>query len=148
MTTTPEVEETAVGEGGGTPESTDGFDGTTITLGAVTPTSGRVAVIGGPLTKGNEAYFEQLNAEGGVAGQYPVEVLVRDSKYEAPTAAQEYEATKGEVVMYVQLLGTPIVSALLPDLTADGLVASPASLDSFWVREQNLLPLGALTRSR
>jgi ABC-type branched-subunit amino acid transport system substrate-binding protein len=44
--------------------------------------------------------------------------------------------------MYTQLLGTPIVNALLPQLDADGIVASPASLDSFWVREQSLLPIG------
>jgi ABC-type branched-subunit amino acid transport system substrate-binding protein len=119
-----------------------GFDGQTITVGALTPSSGRVSVIGDPVTVGNQIYFDQLNAQGGVAGKYPVEVLVRDTKYESATAAQEYQATKNDVAMYVQILGTPVVSALLPDLTADGVVASPASLDSFWVREQNLLPWG------
>jgi len=56
---------------------------------------------------------------------------------------QKYNQIKGDVVMFNQLLGTPIVNALLEQLTADNIVAQPASLDSFWVREQNLLPLGA-----
>lgn len=129
-------------EPAGDPTPTAGFDGTTIKVGALTPTSGRVSVIGGPLTAGNKAYFDQLNAAGGVAGRYPVELVVRDSRYEVPAAAQEYAATKDDVVMYAQVLGTAVVSALLPDLDADGIVAAPASLDSFWVREQHLLPIG------
>jgi ABC-type branched-subunit amino acid transport system substrate-binding protein len=103
-----------------------------------------VAVIGEPLTNGNRAYWDYVNEElGGVAGEYPVELVVEDSAYEAPTAVQKYNEIKGDVVMFNQLLGTPIVNALLEQLAGDGIVAQPASLDSFWVREQNLLPIGA-----
>ncbi|HYZ98966.1 MAG TPA: ABC transporter substrate-binding protein [Acidimicrobiales bacterium] len=139
----------AAEEGEGTeeaaaPEPVPGFDGETIRLGVVTPTSGIVAVIGEPLTNGNRAYWEYVNEElGGVAGQYPVELVIRDSAYEAPTAVQEYNAIKDDVVMFNQLLGTPIVNALLEQLQADNVVAQPATLDSFWVREQNLVPIGA-----
>jgi ABC-type branched-subunit amino acid transport system substrate-binding protein len=45
--------------------------------------------------------------------------------------------------MFAQILGTPIVNALLPQLKQDNIVAQPATLDAFWVREQNLLPIGA-----
>ena len=45
--------------------------------------------------------------------------------------------------MYVQILGTPVVDALLGDLADQNVIASPASLDSDWVREANLLPVGA-----
>ena len=45
-------------------------------------------------------------------------------------------------MMIAQILGTQIVTTLLPQLADDDLVASPASLDSFWVREQQLLPIG------
>jgi ABC-type branched-subunit amino acid transport system substrate-binding protein len=142
--TTAAGEGGAGGEGGGEPEPVAGFDGTTIRLGALTPTSGRVAVIGNPLTAGNQAYFDYVNEElGGIAGQYPIELVVRDTAYAEPTAVQEYNATKDDVVMYAQILGTPIVNALVGQLTTDGVVAAPASLDSFWVREQSLLPVGA-----
>jgi ABC-type branched-subunit amino acid transport system substrate-binding protein len=132
------------GGGGGDPGEVPGFDGETIRLGVLTPTSGRVAVIGEPLTNGNRAYWDYVNEElGGVGGKYPVELVVEDSAYDAPTAVQKYNEIKGDVVMFNQLLGTPIVNALLEQLDADGIVAQPATLDSFWVREQQLLPLGA-----
>ena len=131
-------------ENGGEPATGPGFDGETIRLGVITPTSGRVAVIGEPLTNGNRAYWEYVNEElGGVAGKYQVELDIKDSAYDPPTAVQKYNEIKGDVVMFNQLLGTPIVNALLEQLTADNIVAQPASLDSFWVREQNLLPIGA-----
>ncbi len=129
---------------GGAPETVPGFDGETIRLGVVTPTSGPVAIIGEPLTNGNRAYWDYVNEElGGVAGEYQVELVVEDSAYDAPTAVQKYNEIKGDVVMFNQLLGTPIVNALVEQLVADNIVAQPASLDSFWVREQNLLPIGA-----
>jgi ABC-type branched-subunit amino acid transport system substrate-binding protein len=129
---------------GGAPETVPGFDGETIRLGVVTPTSGPVAIIGEPLTNGNRAYWDYVNEElGGVGGEFQVELVIEDSAYDAPTAVQKYNEIKGDVVMFNQLLGTPIVNALLEQLIADNIVAQPASLDSFWVREANLLPIGA-----
>src|SRR5918995_7443706 len=138
------ADEGSEGSEGGEPTEVPGFDGETIRLGVVTPTSGRVAVIGEPLTNGNRAYWDYVNEEeGGVAGRYQVELVIEDSAYDAPTAVQKYNQIKGDVVMFNQLLGTPIVNALLEQLVADNIVAQPASLDSFWVREGNLLPIGA-----
>src|SRR5918993_4643790 len=138
------ADEGSEGTEGGEPTEVPGFDGETIRLGVVTPTSGRVAVIGEPLTNGNRAYWEYVNEEeGGVAGRYQVELVIEDSAYDPPTAVQKYNQLKGDVVMFNQLLGTPIVNAVLEQLNSDNIVAQPASLDSFWVREQNLLPIGA-----
>ena len=136
----------ATDDGGGPagdPEAVPGFDGTTIRLGVITPTSGTVALIGNPLTAGNQAYFDYVNEElGGIAGKYKVELVIRDSGYDPTKAAQEYAAIKSDIVMLAQLLGTPIVNAVLEQLMDDGIVAQPASLDSFWVNEPNLLPIG------
>jgi ABC-type branched-subunit amino acid transport system substrate-binding protein len=79
---------------------------------------------------------------GGVAGQYPVEMVVVDSRYDATTAVQQYNAIKDQVTVFAQLLGTPIVNAALPQLERDNIIAQPASLDALWVREQNLMPIG------
>ena len=131
-------------EEGGEPSTGPGFDGETIRLGVITPTSGRVAVIGEPLTNGDRAYWDYVNEElGGVGGKYKVELVIEDSAYDPPTAVQKYNQIKDDVVMFNQLLGTPVVNALLEQLDADNIVAQPATLDSFWVREQNLLPIGA-----
>ncbi|MCU1375243.1 MAG: branched-chain amino acid transporter substrate-binding protein [Actinomycetia bacterium] len=128
---------------GKAPASAPGFDGTTITLGVITPQTGIAAVIGKPLTNGNQVYFDHLNAAGGIAGKYKVQLKIVDSQYSPPTGVQQYNATKGSVAAYVQILGTGVVNAILPQLKTDNIVAGPASLDSFWVPEQQLMALGA-----
>lgn len=130
-------------DAGEEPAAAPGFDGETIRLGVITPTTGGVAVIGNPLTAGNQTRVDAINAAGGIGGRYQIELVVEDSAYDAPTAVQKYTSLKDDVVMFAQLLGTPIVNALLGELQSDNIVAQPASLDSFWVREPNLLPVGA-----
>lgn len=120
-----------------------GFDGTTIKLGVLTPQTGLAEAIGTPLTAGNQAYFDRVNAAGGIAGKYKVELTVRDTEYQAPVAVTQYGDIKSNVAMFVQVLGTAIQDAILPQLKTDGIFAGPATLDAFWVREPNLMPIGA-----
>ena len=119
-----------------------GFDGTTINVGVISDLSGPVAIIGKPLTAGGQVYYDYINSQGGVAGQYLIETVEVDHQYNPATAVQVYNQVKDDVVIIGQLLGTPITNAVLESLKEDGLVAAPASLDAFWVREQNLLPIG------
>lgn len=139
-------EETAAGggdgAGGGEPKRTQGFDGTTIKLGVLTPLTGGVAVIGEPLTAGNEVYFEAVNKKGGIAGKYKVEIEQADTQYEPDKTVQQYNRLKSQVVAFTQVLGTAPTLALLPQLNRDKVLAAPASLDAFWVREPQLLPVG------
>jgi ABC-type branched-subunit amino acid transport system substrate-binding protein len=127
---------------GGEPAAVPGFDGTTIRLGVLTPLSGPVAVIGNPLTAGNKVWFDHINSEGGIAGQYQVELVQEDTQYAPDVTVQQYQKIKDEVVAFTQVLGTAPTLAVLPLLEADGVIAAPASLDAFWVREPNLLPVG------
>jgi ABC-type branched-subunit amino acid transport system substrate-binding protein len=121
-----------------------GFDGTTIKLGVITPLSGPVAPIFGlPITAGNQVYFDKVNAAGGVAGKYKVELVKEDNVYDPAQTKTKYAKIKDQVVMFGQILGTPPTKAVLADLKTDGIVASPASLDAAWVREPNLLPIGS-----
>lgn len=131
-------------EGGtaGQPGPVTGFDGTTIKLGVLSPLSGPVAVIGQPLTAGNKVWFDQINAQGGIAGKYKVELVQEDTQYKPDVAVQQYNKIKSQVVAFTQLLGTPSTLAVLPQLRADKILAAPASLDALWVREPNLLPVG------
>lgn len=127
----------------GDPQPGPGFDGETIRIGVLTPTSGSVAIIGEPLTAGNQAYVDYVNEElGGIGGRYQLELVIEDSAYNPTQAGQRYTAIRDDVAMFVQILGTPVVNALLPDLMDDGIIAGPASLDSAWVREPNLMPVG------
>lgn len=119
-----------------------GFDGTTINVGVLSALSGPTAVIGTQLTAGQQVYFDYLNAEeGGVAGQYPVEIVLEDHLYDTASTVQKYGKIKDDVVMFSQIMGTPSIFATLPLLADDNMVASPASQDADWVRMQNLLPV-------
>ncbi len=133
----------AAGGSAGAPATTAGFDGKTIKLGVLTPLTGTVAVIGQPLTAGNEAYFGAVNAKGGIAGKYKVELVQEDTQYKTDVSVQKYNKIKGDVVAFTQVLGTAPTLAVLPQLESDKMLAAPASLDALWVREPNLLPVGA-----
>lgn len=125
----------------GAPATTTGFDGKTITVGAISPQTGLAQIIGKPLTDGNRVYFDALNASGGVAGKYKVNLEVRDSQYNSNVAQQNYADLRDKVVMLAQVLGTDITNALLTPMRQDKMVASPATLDAEWVRDANLLPI-------
>src|SRR5680860_1400667 len=128
---------------GGAPGSAVGFDGTTITVGAISPQTGIASIIGIPLTAGNQVYFDALNAKGGIAGKYKVKLEVRDSAYNSNTAQQNYSDLRDNVVMLAQVLGTDITNALLTPMRQDDMVGAPATLDAEWVRDANLLPVAA-----
>ena len=136
------VDDVPVDEPAGLAEA-PGFDGTTIRIGVISDLSGPVAVIGEPLTAGGQVYYDYINSQGGIAGKYPIETVERSSEYNPTVGVQVYNEMKDDVVMIGQLLGTPITNAVLESLKADNIVAAPASLDALWVREQNLLPIGA-----
>ena len=119
-----------------------GFDGTTIKVGVLSALSGPTAIIGTQLAAGQQVYFDYLNAEeGGVAGQYPVEIVLEDHLYDTASTVQKYEKIKDDVVMFSQIMGTPSIFAALSLLAEDNMVASPASQDADWVRQQNLMPV-------
>lgn len=126
---------------GKTPPDVPGFDGNTIKLGVITPESGLAATVGRPLTNGNRVYWQSKNAKGGVGGKYPVELSVEDSRYQVEAALQGYDKIKGDVVAFQQILGTQIVKAVLTRLKAEKGFGGPATLDSLWVKEANLMPI-------
>lgn len=147
---TDESADTTAAEAGGDettapaadPEPAPGFDGATIRVGVLTALSGPAALIGTQLANGQQVYFDWLNAEeGGVAGKYPVEIELQDHQYDTATTVQKYSQIKDDIAMISQIMGTAEVLATLPLLAEDQMVASPASQDAFWVREQNLMPV-------
>ncbi|CAA9226532.1 MAG: hypothetical protein AVDCRST_MAG76-978 [uncultured Acidimicrobiales bacterium] len=130
---------------GTTLKAVPGFDpaAATIKVGIISALTGPGAPIGKPLTAGNEVFFNKVNAKGGVAGRYKIVFEERDSANDPQKAVPAYNELKGGVALFAQLFGTPSTKAVLTSLKADGIVAAPASLDADWVREPNLLPIGA-----
>jgi ABC-type branched-subunit amino acid transport system substrate-binding protein len=123
-------------------EPTPGFDGDRIRIGLILPLTGALQSAGEPVEMGYRAYIERLNAAGGVAGTYPIELVTGDSQYDPPIGIQQYNNLRDDVVMFGGVLGTPVVSAVLEQLDRDGVVAAALSFDSAWIHEPNLLPVG------
>jgi ABC-type branched-subunit amino acid transport system substrate-binding protein len=126
------------------PASAPGFDpgAKTIHVGIVSALTGPVAVIGKPLTAGNELWFKHVNQDlGGIGGKYKIVFDEEDSGYVPQNAVQAYNKLKDNEVLFAQMLGTPETKAVLPLLQQDNLVAAPATLDADWVHNPNLLPV-------
>jgi ABC-type branched-subunit amino acid transport system substrate-binding protein len=129
------------GGGGGAPAAVPGFDGSTIKLGVLTPKTGPAAIIGNPLTAGNEVYFKMLNDKGGIDGKYKVELVERDNKYTPEDTITQYNQIKGDVAAFVQILGTQPLLSLQPQLDRDDGFAGPATLDAPWYKDEHLMPI-------
>jgi ABC-type branched-subunit amino acid transport system substrate-binding protein len=135
-------ETTAPAEPAGPPEPTAGFDGDTITLGYLTDQSGPLAIVGNSILAGSQVFWDWVNSEGGIAGMYPVELEVGDTKDSEANTVQEYLRIKDDVVMFAQVLSTPPTQALLEFLEEDGIIAVPGSLAGQWANEPLLMPNG------
>jgi len=131
--------------GDATLKASPGFDpaARTIRVGMISALTGPSAAVGGPLTAGNEVFFNKVNARGGVAGRYKITFDERDSANDPQKAVTSYNELKGNIVLLAQVFGTPSTKAVLTGLKADGVMASPASLNADWVREPSLLPIGS-----
>ena len=130
--------------GGSEVARTPGVSGDTIYIGALTPLSDAVAVIGKPMLAGLTTYFDRLNSEhGGVGGKYKVKVLAEDITYANPsTGAQKYQKIKDQVAMFGMVVGTDQVKGILPLLAEDSVIALPTTFDAEWERDAQLLPWG------
>ncbi|WP_156760072.1 ABC transporter substrate-binding protein [Microbacterium karelineae] len=120
--------------------SVPGFDidDGTIHVGEMTALSGPLAPSSEEQVAGQKAYYDLVNADGGVAGEYPVEVITADNQYNPQLAVQEYQRIKDDVVMFSGVLGDASTEALLPILERDEAVALPSTQSSRFTTEENL----------
>ncbi|MEX0427275.1 ABC transporter substrate-binding protein [Nocardioides sp. DS6] len=90
----------------------------TITLGVMSDFS----VVYGPLAKtvyaGDQIWADEVNAAGGICGR-KIKFDVQDQKMDTQLANTEYAGMKNDVLGLVHLLGSPIISSLLPQIKAD-----------------------------
>ncbi|WP_448002785.1 ABC transporter substrate-binding protein [Agromyces bauzanensis] len=112
----------------------------TIHVGQMTALSGPVAPTAGEQVVGQQAYWDYVNEQGGIAGKYPVEVITADNQYNPQLAVQEYQKIKDQVVMLSGILGDASVEALLPILEQDGAVAVPSTQSARFADYANLAP--------
>ncbi len=102
-----------------------GVSGNTITLGVLTDSTGAFAALGKDITFGHQVYWDARNAAGGVCGRYRVALEIADHGYNVQKATAQYSAMREKVVALNQLLGSPMATALAPDLAKDNVLTMP-----------------------
>ena len=113
----------------------------TISLGVLSPLSGPVAVIGKPLTAGQETWFKTVNAGGGIDG-WKVSLVERDSKYDPQTEVQAFNQIANDVAFIAQSLGSPTTKAIQPQADQAKMLVGAAAQDSAFVTDPNMAVIG------
>jgi ABC-type branched-subunit amino acid transport system substrate-binding protein len=113
----------------------------TISLGVLSPLSGAVAVIGDPLTAGQQTYFKSLNASGGIDG-WKVKLVERDTKYDPQTEVQAFNQISGQVAFLAQSLGSPTTAAIQPMADQMNMVVGAAAQDSQFTTDPRMAVIG------
>ncbi|NBM15925.1 ABC transporter substrate-binding protein [Streptomyces sp. GC420] len=128
--------------GSGGVQTGRGVTDSTITLGALSDLSNVFGPLGKTLVQGNELYFKQRNDDGGICGRQ-VKLEVRDHAYNVQTAVSQFSELEPEVLGFVQLLGSPIVSALAPKIAVTGATTLPATWSTDWLKKDGLVVTGS-----
>jgi branched-chain amino acid transport system substrate-binding protein len=108
--------------------------GEPIKIGYVWGVTGAIAEIVRPASEATKAYFDDLNAHGGIKGR-PVEMVEIDTKYQVPLAQEGYKkVTTDDKVPLVVLASTGDTEALAQQINADQVAAITFSCDEKWAK--------------
>jgi ABC-type branched-subunit amino acid transport system substrate-binding protein len=124
-TKTDDATEAAAGELATGPGVTD----QAIKLGVLTDRTGPFAAAGKSAEQGRQLFWDKKNAQGGVCDR-KVEFVVKDHGYNAQNAVTAYAQIKDDVLALDELLGSPMIAGLLPDLETDRMLTMAASWSS------------------
>ncbi len=119
-----------------------GVTATSIKLGVLTDRTGVFAGAGKGVEQGRDLFWRKKNSSGGVCGRQ-VEFVVKDHGYNAQQAVSAYAQLKGEVLALDELLGSPMIAALLPDLQSDEMLTFAVSFSSSLLANPYVVITGA-----
>jgi ABC-type branched-subunit amino acid transport system substrate-binding protein len=111
-----------------------GVNATTISLGQLTDLSGVFAPLASAFTQAQKIYWDEQNAAGGVCGR-KVKLVPKDAAYDVQKAVSLYKDFEPDIAAINQMVGSPIIAALLPSLERDSMLTvaaawPPAFLDA------------------
>jgi ABC-type branched-subunit amino acid transport system substrate-binding protein len=120
-----------------------GVDSTakTINLGILTPLSGPAAVIGKPLTLGQETWFKHVNDNGGIDG-WKITYTEKDDKYDPQLHATLYQQILPDVAFIAQSLGSPTTQAIQSQADAQKVLIGAATQSSSWLYDPVMMTVG------
>jgi len=117
--------------GSGDLKTGPGVTADTITLGQLTDLSGVFAPLATAFTQSQEMYWKK---QGPICDR-KVELVNKDAAYDVQKAVSLYKSTEPDIAMLSQVVGSPIIAALLPSFEKDQMLAvaaawPPAFLDA------------------
>ncbi|CAL9604462.1 hypothetical protein SUDANB58_05506 [Streptomyces sp. enrichment culture] len=95
-----------------------------IRLGALTDLTGPYATLGKSIVQAQQMWADETNTAGGICGR-KVEIVVKDHGYDVQKAVAAYADISPDVVALPQVIGSPVVAALIDDIERDGLLTFP-----------------------
>lgn len=129
------------GDGGGSDADvlTDfGVTDDTINLGILTDLTGPFASLSTGIVQGNQLVYDTINEDGGICGRQ-IELDIQNHGYDVQQAVQLYNQVGPNVLGITQLIGSPMTTALLEQITADEMVTAPASWASTLLENEYIL---------
>ncbi|MFF0200803.1 ABC transporter substrate-binding protein [Streptomyces sp. NPDC005017] len=141
---------TACSSKAGGDSKSDGADGVksgpgvtdkTVRLGALTDLTGPYATLGKSLVQAQQMWADETNAAGGICGR-KVEIVVEDHGYDVQKAVTAYADISPDVVALPQVVGSPVVAALLDDIERDQVLTFPQAWAASLLGKQSVQVLG------
>ena len=108
-----------------------GVDDTTIRVGMLADLSGAFAALVQEIVEAQQVYWDDVNANGGIAGRQ-VELVIEDNAYDVAQNVEKYQILKDQVAIISQATGSPHTAAIAQDLVNDDMIAIPLSWYSGW----------------
>ncbi|CAL9677162.1 hypothetical protein SUDANB1_07998 [Streptomyces sp. enrichment culture] len=118
------------GSSGSTADGADGIKtgpgvtGKTIRLGALTDLTGPYATLGKSIVQAQQMWADEVNARGGICDRR-IEIVVKDHGYDVQKAVTAYADLSQDVVALPQVIGSPVMAALLDDIERDKVLTFP-----------------------
>ncbi len=107
-------------------------------------TKGPFAPLAVPITDAQKAFWKKVNEDGGVDG-YDIDITsnIADAEYNPEIHNRKYQEMRKEILALGQTLGSTQTLAILEDMKTDKVLGVPASWNSAWEFEDQILESGA-----
>lgn len=135
--------ETAAEGSEGEVATAEGIVDGTIRLGMLVDLSGAFAAIGKELSQSAQLYWDQRNEDGGVCGQFPVELDVKDNAYNVQNTVALYSQMAADVLAFQNVLGSAPTTALADSLDDDDMLVVTHGQGQELLGDENVLITGA-----
>ncbi|MFE9776246.1 ABC transporter substrate-binding protein [Streptomyces sp. NPDC005931] len=118
-----------------------GVGAKTIKLGALTDLTGPYATLGKSIVQAQQMWADEVNAKGGICDR-KIEIVVKDHGYDVQKAVTAYADISADVVALPQVVGSPVVAALIDDIERDKLLTFPMAWAASLLGKDSVQVLG------